>query len=366
MQRIANDLTRVQFGNVDHLRFPPLHPPLTRLKLQLVELADFAMSRFGYVRSNDYHRAQAKARLEKIYPLLEGLEWLHQRLADDVSRQTLVEVIAYWVLGGKHTRLARNNAAFWSAVHDAKTKAVVNSKTAPVDMLDGWLDDFSLVPFGFDVRLRGHKLNVLNTFLLEQYRFHETGSQEVAVRQGDVVVDGGGCWGDTALYFAAKTGTQGAVHVFEFSPSNLVVLRENLERNPALSPQIHVHERALWNVSGETLHFGEAGPSTALSESSQGAMSAQTMSIDDWATSCGTTSVDFIKLDVEGAEKRCLEGARQVIAKHKPTLAVALYHALEDFCVLPRLIDSMLPDHRFHLGHYTIHQEETILFATCR
>jgi len=45
-------------------------------------------------------------------------------------------------------------------------------------------------------------------------------------------------------------------------------------------------------------------------------------------------------------------------------VAVALYHALEDFIKLPRLIDELAPGYRFHLGHYTIYAEETILFAT--
>jgi hypothetical protein len=31
---------------------------------------------------------------------------------------------------------------------------------------------------------------------------------------------------------------------------------------------------------------------------------------------------------------------------------------------LPQLIDTLAPGYRFHLGNYTIHQEETMLFAT--
>jgi hypothetical protein len=31
---------------------------------------------------------------------------------------------------------------------------------------------------------------------------------------------------------------------------------------------------------------------------------------------------------------------------------------------LPQLIGEMAPGYRFHLGHYTIHHEETMLFAT--
>jgi FkbM family methyltransferase len=214
------------------------------------------------------------------------------------------------------------------------------------------------------VHLRAHKLNALNTFLLEQYRFTAEGVPVVQVEPGDVVIDGGGCWGDTALYFAGKAGASGQVHVFEFSEENLDTLRANLDANPALKFRVQVHQEALWDVSGQRLSFAENGPATTLSEAATAGASASTRTIDDWARITGADRVDYIKLDVEGAEARCLRGAEQTIRRHRPKLAVALYHALTDFTELPRLIDRMAPDYRFHLGHYTIHEEETILFAT--
>jgi hypothetical protein len=101
-----------------------------------------------------------------------------------------------------------------------------------------------------------------------------------------------------------------------------------------------------------------------LSEAATAGAGASTpRTIDDWAGRAGVKQVDYIKLDVEGTEARCLRGAEQTIRRHRPKLAVPLYHALTDFTELPRLIDRMAPDYRFHLGHYTIHEEETILFA---
>jgi FkbM family methyltransferase len=227
-------------------------------------------------------------------------------------------------------------------------------------MLDGWLDDFDLKHHGYPVRLRAHRLNVMNTFLLEQYRFKAPGVN-VGVKPEDVVIDGGGCWGDTALYFADQVGEKGKVHVFEFSPANLTLLNRNLGENPVLRDRIQVHQAALWDNSTDTLDFDEAGPGTTLGS---GGLHARTRSIDEWAATEKVPKIDFIKMDIEGAEGKALSGARETIHSQGPRLAVALYHALEDFIKLPQLIDEIAPGYRFHLGHYTIHHEETMLFAT--
>lgn len=365
LHKVTADLTRYHPANIDVLRFSDEQLPLLkRLKQKLATMADRSLAKLGWVRNTDFHRRQFQRRIDELEPYLAGLEWFYQRLADAASKNTLVEVIAYRLLGHRHTQLARNNAAFWSALETLESKTIARAKVARMNTLNGWLDDYDLSSCGFDLRLRAHRLNVLNTFLLEQYRFNEKGAPTVGVKPGDIVVDGGGCWGDTTLYFAHETGPAGQVHVFEFSPANLLLMDKNLAANPSLAGQVRIHKEALWNTSGETLSFSEAGPSTALGGST-GTLSTATLTIDDWAANHKIPRVDFIKLDIEGAEGQALEGARQIIRQHKPRLAVALYHSLEDFVKLPQLIDSILPEYRFHLGHYTIHAEETILFATC-
>ncbi len=366
LKRIASDLMEHRSANLDVLRFTKMGLSLPkRFGMAASDMLQNGMARLGWRRDNAYHKQVVENNIAALEPHLEGLSWLYERLSDPVSRRTLVEVMAYRVLGSRHTRLARCNDAFWQGVSDIQGKAMIKPHVARMEILDGWLDDYDLTPLGMDVRLRAHKLNVLNTFVLEQYRFNEVGAPVVAADPGDVVLDGGGCWGDTTLYFADRVGRDGAVHVFEFSPANLDVMRQNLNRNPVLKPRIHIHEEALWNVTGEILHFGEAGPATTLTLGGHDGLSATTRHIDGWVEANGKCHLDYIKLDVEGAEGRVLEGAKNTIKLQKPKLAVALYHSLEDFTTLPRLIDKMLPEYRFHLGHYTIHSEETILFATC-
>lgn len=60
-------------------------------------------------------------------------------------------------------------------------------------------------------------------------------------------------------------------------------------------------------------------------------------------------SVDFIKYDVEGAEREALMGSRRTIARYSPRLLVSLYHRSEDLYTLPRLVRDMNPSYSFYL-----------------
>ena len=314
-----------------------------------------------------YRKTRAEAlsncqALEEISRLSEPLDRTYNLLADSYSRACMVEVMGYRVLGPSQVRLSKNNATYDRLLERSKNAARAK-RTRKISMLDGWLDSFDLSSFGFPVDCDLHYLSVLYTFALEQYRYSQ--SEKVEVSPGDIVVDGGGCWGDTALYFAHRCAPSGKVFVFEFSPDNLPILRQNIALNTGLAERVSVVERALWDVSDEELCFDPSGPATRIGVKKSGEDTAITMSIDDLVERNALQSLNFIKMDIEGAELRALHGAESTLRRFRPKLAITLYHRLEDFATIPHYLQSLDLGYRFFMDHFSVKWEETVMFAKC-
>lgn len=75
--------------------------------------------------------------------------------------------------------------------------------------------------------------------------------------------------------------------------------------------------------------------------------------------------VTFIKLDIEGAELQALEGAKNLIRKYKPKLAISVYHKRDDIYNIPKLVLNLVPEYKLWLRHYSLLQYETILYCIC-
>ncbi len=67
---------------------------------------------------------------------------------------------------------------------------------------------------------------------------------------------------------------------------------------------------------------------------------------------------------LQGAELAALKGAEHTLRRFKPKLAICVYHRLEDFFDIPDYLASLQLGYRFFLRHFTIHIDETVLFAT--
>lgn len=72
--------------------------------------------------------------------------------------------------------------------------------------------------------------------------------------------------------------------------------------------------------------------------------------------------VDFIKLDIEGAEQDAIEGAKRVIQTHHPILAICIYHKAEDWYKIPQQVLHYEPHYDVHLRHYMEGIYETVMY----
>jgi len=73
--------------------------------------------------------------------------------------------------------------------------------------------------------------------------------------------------------------------------------------------------------------------------------------------------VTMIKMDIEGAEYDALRGARAVIERDHPVLAVCVYHTQADIWRIPLLLRSMRTEYRYFLRAYDGDGLQTVLYA---
>lgn len=59
--------------------------------------------------------------------------------------------------------------------------------------------------------------------------------------------------------------------------------------------------------------------------------------------------VDYIKFDVEGAEREALEGCRSTIERYRPDLCISLYHRSSDIFDLPLMLEKTAPGYTMYL-----------------
>lgn len=288
---------------------------------------------------------------------LQRFEATYDLLADVASREKFVELLVYRMLGFTKVRLSlaeRDMKSLRAQVASWRTDTFL-----PVDRKYGFdhLYLYDLNSAGLDLKLFLGSNGVLNDFLLQQYRY----SDQVRVRTGDIVVDAGACWGDTALYFAAMGAER--VYAYEFIPSNLALFEQNLKQNPAWSDKIVPVERAVWAESGQPLSFDDRGQASRVAQAGVYLGSTRTLSIDDLVLEQGLPRIDFIKMDIEGAELPALRGAAETIRRFKPRLAIAVYHEPQDMIEIPAFLQSLNPAYCFFLDYFTTVWDEIILYA---
>ena len=166
---------------------------------------------------------------------------------------------------------------------------------------------------------RGKVLRVLaGTYEPEQTRlFGEH------VRPGATVLDVGAHVGYYTLLSAVLAGAGGRVWAFEPNPRNCAFLRRHLEINGC--GNVEVTEAAVSDAAGRArFDFGPGSGTGHLAGC--GAIEVDTVRLDDFVRERGIAP-SAVKIDVEGAERRVLDGARETLARHGPVLFLSTHGA---------------------------------------
>jgi FkbM family methyltransferase len=171
------------------------------------------------------------------------------------------------------------------------------------------------------------------------------------VHRGDIVIDCGAHVG----VFTRQALDAGAAKVLavEPAPPNLKCLRRNFAQEIA-DGRVVVVEEGVWDKE-TTLSFvvdleNSAGDHV-VEGGGQGTTSIKVTTIDKLAAQLGLPRVDFIKMDIEGAERNALAGAAGVLKAYQPRMAISAYHLPDDPQVLPAVVRKAQPRYTMTCGH---------------
>lgn len=201
-----------------------------------------------------------------------------------------------------------------------------------------------------DEKSRQVFLNVLNFKISGKTEYLFSCQSEKGEVYGDIlnlsesesIADLGAYDGDTIREFLSFTGGK-YEHIFAFEPDaknfkKLCAKTESLER-------IDRFNLGAWDKRETRLFEKKAGRN---SHESAAGVPVFFDSVDNVINE----KISFLKMDIEGAEGRALDGAKKTIEKFKPKLYICAYHRNEDFFALPEKILSIRSDYKIYLRHH--------------
>lgn len=190
--------------------------------------------------------------------------------------------------------------------------------------------------------------DILYPALLGRYHYADEGPyewQDVRIEKGDVVFDCGANLGVFSLLAASK-GAE--VYAFEPIGEARKILQKTLSLNPDLTKNVTVVPCGLSDTTGSAaftvLPDTLVGSSMILKQ--QGRKEIVPLTTIDAFCAENSLTADFIKADIEGAERKMLAGAQEILAEHGPKIAVCTYHLRDDPQVIRDLLLTANPGYR--------------------
>jgi len=209
--------------------------------------------------------------------------------------------------------------------------------------------DFVLPVLPFEIFDKKEKKEILKYCCREYSYFYK----EVMVNEGDIVIDGGAHMG---IFSALASALGGRVYAFE----PISEMRERyLSKIAELNKNIYIIPYALSNRDGqieiEIPNFGNSisafGTSSIIRKFQNSRKEKiETITIDKFVEKNNIKRIDFIKADIEGAERLMLQGAYNVLKNFAPKLSICTYHLPDDKKVLTELILKANPNYKIIYG----------------
>lgn len=190
--------------------------------------------------------------------------------------------------------------------------------------------------------------------------------------ENEVLIDGGAWQGNTIEKFLQWTdGRFEKILAFEANPATYQVLLRNIsamgvaDRTVALNRCLYDHAGALPFAVHSSAQLSAASriveENNSFHRPGDTIHQVESVALDEYLAG---EPVTLIKMDIEGAEIKALEGARETIRRHRPKMAICTYHRESDLWEIPLLLKSLVPEYKIRFRHHSKHNAwETVCYA---
>ena len=142
------------------------------------------------------------------------------------------------------------------------------------------------------------------------------------------IVDAGANIGAFSLY-AARRAPRATIYALEPFPSTRARLAETIDQN-GLTSRVKVYELALADgvSDASNRHMSNEGPSQSRATGPEpvvGSVAVRATTIERFLDDANITQVDFLKMDIEGAEHEVIHGAPRAVMRRFREIALE-YH----------------------------------------
>ena len=173
---------------------------------------------------------------------------------------------------------------------------------------------------------------------------------EVCLKEGDIVFD---CGANRGLFSAVASRYGCQVFAFEAIPD---IIDNYLSKTANMNGNIRIANFAVWDKE-ETLNFSHMldhiGASRCdhlrdeiVARKKRKHLAVPAITLDAFVGKNGIERVDFIKSDIEGAERNMLRGARKILKEFASKLSICTYHLPDDPQVFREIILDANPKYQ--------------------